>query len=378
MSILTLAYGTEPMFQRKLTKCELLEYYEHSENSDLEKLRKYLKYPDCSHADEEEIPLDGEDEEYVYYEYEYDYTDNETGFSPDSLSTTEVNTLSSSDAPSAAAAATPDKQTDPPHKPPSKKQKIHIPVFMIQNRVFDLLEKVALALFTLDFTLRLFSCPSIPKYFLSVINIVDFVVLLGTYVHIIVISVEKEQRYLDNWLDITLYFQILRTFRLFRVVKNIRAAKVLVYSVKQSLRDLLVLILFLLIAVFSFASIIYLAEDRNDFKSIPMGWWWALITLTTVGYGDIYPKTAIGRLIGSVCAISGVILIALTLPIFVNNFLTLYGYAEVDETLQKTTKYGGKAGSKIKTEDNYESEDFYEAKISNSAETDNSKYKIAR
>ena len=378
VSILTLAYGTEPMFQRKLTKCELLEYYEHSEHSDLEKLRKYLKNPECSsHADEEEIP--DTDTEYVYWYYYYS-DDNETDSYPDTENTTEITTLTSSTANSpataSAATTTPEETTDTQKKKTPKKEKIHIPVFMIQNRVIDTLEMITLACFTVDFTLRIFSCPSIPRYFLSVINIVDVVALLGTYVHFIVINVAREQRYIDNWLDITLYFQILRTFRLFRVVKNFRVAKVLAYSVTQSLRDLLVLILFLMIAVFSFASIIYLAEDRADFNSIPMGWWWALVTLTTVGYGDIYPKTAIGRLIGSACAISGVILIALTLPIFVNNFLTLYSYAEVDKILQKTNKYDEKVGRKVKVENDCSGEDVCAAMLSKIADTDSSNQAI--
>ena len=341
------------MFQRKLTKCELLEYFEHSDNSNLDKLRKYLKNPDCSSQTADDEVAYTETENVYYYYYYYD-DDNQTDSSTNTDATTEstrMTTLSSTTSQtSAAATAKQDTSTRPQPEKTTKRGKIHIPVFMIKNRFIDMLELITLVCFTVDFTLRIVSCPSIPRYFLSIINIVDVVALLGTYVHLIITSVEREQRYLDNWLDITLYFQILRTFRLFRVVKNFRVAKVMAYSVTQSLRDLLVLILFLMVAVFSFASVIYLAEDRADFNSIPMGWWWALVTLTTVGYGDIYPKTAAGRLIGSACAISGVILIALTLPIFVNNFLTLYSYAEVDQILQKTAKDNGQFDKTVKNE----------------------------
>ena len=146
---------------------------------------------------------------------------------------------------------------------------------------------------------------------------------------------------MDNWLDVIEYLQILRTLRLFRLVKNVRATKVLVYALRQSFKDLLILLMFLFIAVCTFASCVYFAEDRANFKSIPTGWWWALVTLTTVGYGDVYPKTWVGRAVGSACALTGVVLIALTLPIFVNTFLTLYQFAMVEEVLQSTLQRKG-------------------------------------
>ena len=90
---------------------------------------------------------------------------------------------------------------------------------------------------------------------------------------------------------------------------------------KQSFKDLLISLMFLFIAVCTFASIVCFAESRDEFESIPTGWWLALVTLTTVGYGDVYPKTWIGRAVGSVCALNGVVLIALSLPILVDNFL---------------------------------------------------------
>uniref|UniRef100_F1LE46 Potassium voltage-gated channel protein Shaw n=1 Tax=Ascaris suum TaxID=6253 RepID=F1LE46_ASCSU len=73
----------------------------------------------------------------------------------------------------------------------------------------------------------------------------------------------------------------------------------------------------------------------NQFLSIPLGLWWAICTMTTVGYGDMTPHTALGRLVGSLCAVMGVLTIALPVPVIVSNFAMFYSHTQAREKLPR-------------------------------------------
>ena len=102
----------------------------------------------------------------------------------------------------------------------------------------------------------------------------------------------------------------------------------------DSSKELTLLVFFLVLGMVIFASLVYYAErlhtnPKNDFKSIPEGLWWAVVTMTTVGYGDMVPKTYAGIIVGSLCALSGVLVIALPVPVIVSNFSMFYSHTQV-------------------------------------------------
>jgi len=73
----------------------------------------------------------------------------------------------------------------------------------------------------------------------------------------------------------------------------------------------------------------------EDFTSIPVGLWWAIETMTTVGYGDMTPKTYVGMFVGSFCALTGVLTIALPVPVIVSNFALFYSHTQARAKLPK-------------------------------------------
>ena len=315
LSIFSLSLSTEEAFMRELSKCEMIEYLEFTQHSDLEIIKDMLGNPVCDTMAAFNDDYDWEQlNEFIeyYYDYNSDFDDatnttgeareNKTKIITEQTTTTvlapamstsggggkkphpppplpSASRLSSATTSSQMVTSTQksldkpakDQDTDMNNPPPRRRRRIDIPKLRRNRQVFEIIDIALMVCLSLDLLLRLVSCPSLPRYFLSVINLLDVVALAGTYVHFIVTAIRKEQKYVDNWLDAMDYLQILRTLRLFRLVKNVRATKVLVYAVKQSFKDLLILLMFLSIAVCIFASIVYFAEDRADFNSIPTG-----------------------------------------------------------------------------------------------------------
>ena len=129
--------------------------------------------------------------------------------------------------------------------------------------------------------------------------------------------------------------KFLRLFRLFRFVKRITGIMVILMTIWKSAQELISLVSILFVSTLIFASFVYYAETlelgehdgrnasatNNNFTSVFEGCWWSLITLTTVGYGDIVPRGTVGQLLGGVCATWGVLLLGITIPTMVSNFL---------------------------------------------------------
>ena len=158
-------------------------------------------------------------------------------------------------------------------------------------------------LFTIEYLLRLYSVGRPGAYATSFFGIIDLMAVLPTDLSIF----SPGTQYL-------LVIRILRVLRIFRVLKLVQylgAARMLGQALRASRRKITVFLFVVLTVVVIFGALMYLIEDaENGFTSIPQSIYWTIVTLTTVGYGDISPQTPLGQTIASIIMIIGYGIIA--------------------------------------------------------------------
>ena len=198
---------------------------------------------------------------------------------------------------------------------------------------FFFIECVCNAWFSFELIIRFIVSPVKLVFIRSPVNIIDFVATLSFYLDTILTRLKKENDFLE-------FFSIIRITRLFKLTRHSPGLKILIHTFKASAHELMLLIFFLIIGIVVFASLVYYAEriqhnPNNSFNSIPVGLWWAIVTMTTVGYGDMTPKTYLGMFVGSLCALTGVLTIALPVPVIVSNFALFYSHTQARAKLPK-------------------------------------------
>jgi voltage-gated potassium channel len=192
---------------------------------------------------------------------------------------------------------------------------------------FEWFDRISVFIFTVEYVLRVWSCTHDPryqgsvrgrlKYMLTPGALIDLLAFLPSYIHVIVGLDLRALRIL----------RLLRFFRLFRLTAYTRSAQMIFNVFKSRMNELvlsLVLVLFLIVIA---SCLLYFAEHTHPsikdskFTSIPATLWWAVVTLTTTGYGDMYPLTTIGKTLAGIIMLTGVAFFALPAGIITAGFL---------------------------------------------------------
>ena len=185
------------------------------------------------------------------------------------------------------------------------------------SRFNNVLESICVAWFTLEFFLRLVACPNKLKFIFDILNLIDLAAIVPYYV-------EKAPIRVDFDFD---RFRLLRISRLFKLARHLDELKVLVKTVRSTWRELCMILFFILITTAIFSGWTFYVEyeaQKDSFSSIPASAWFVIVSLTNVGYGDMVPVTMMGKVLGALCTLAGVLVIALPSPVIVTKFLLYY------------------------------------------------------
>lgn len=164
-------------------------------------------------------------------------------------------------------------------------------------------------LFTIEYILRLFSAPNRFRYVFSFFGIVDLLSVLPSYLSLVFGGVQ--------YLLVIRILRILRVFRVLKLEAYMQQAGFLASALKTSQQKIIVFFLSLVLLVTIFGAVAYVVEGpENGFTSIPISIYWAVVTVTTTGYGDMSPKTPIGQAIATMVMIAGYAIIAVPTGIF--------------------------------------------------------------
>ncbi|XP_018601204.1 A-type voltage-gated potassium channel KCND1 [Scleropages formosus] len=185
---------------------------------------------------------------------------------------------------------------------------------------FFCMDTACVLIFTFEYLMRLFAAPSRCKFMRSVMSVIDVVAIMPYYIGLVMPENE----------DVSGAFVTLRVFRVFRIFKFSRHSqglRILGYTLKSCASELGFLLFSLTMAIIIFATVMFYAEKGTkgtNFTSIPASFWYTIVTMTTLGYGDMVPNTIAGKIFGSICSLSGVLVIALPVPVIVSNFSRIY------------------------------------------------------
>ena len=169
-------------------------------------------------------------------------------------------------------------------------------------------------LFTIEYLARIWCVASKKKYALSFFGIIDLLSVIPTYLSLLIPGIEVLA-------DVRI-LRVVRVFRILKLVQYMGEAEVLLATLKASRFKMVVFLITVMSIVVVIGSIMYLIEGpENGFTSIPRGLYWSVVTLTTVGYGDVTPQTGLGQALAAILMVLGYALIAVPTGLFSAEFV---------------------------------------------------------
>ena len=197
-----------------------------------------------------------------------------------------------------------------------------------KHPVLLVIDICCLIYFVTEYVVRFIFAPKKLKNATSLLSAIDLLAILPDFIELGVYIFNPELNDDITAINYITILRVIRVLRIFRLVRHSAGLWILIYTLRASFSELMLLVWFMALGILLFSSLIYYAESQEEYDSIPSWFWWALITMTTVGYGDMYPTSIIGKFVGSMCAMCGVLMIGFTVPALVNNFMLYYRHLQ--------------------------------------------------
>ena len=200
------------------------------------------------------------------------------------------------------------------------------------------LNSIVLMIFLIELALRLISATAfgqrLPQVILRPLIFIDFIAIAS-----LLLDIVSSQNQLENIQRNWSIQSLLKMLTILKLLRYVDKSYIFVKGLKQSLASLGFLTLMIIIANFVFATMVYYAEKSHPSSrlntGIPTALWWCIVTMTTVGYGDVVPITPIGKIIGSMVGIFGMVLLTLPVVILGYHFQEVYNQMQEEELVEK-------------------------------------------
>ncbi|KAI8495493.1 optic nerve structural organization [Branchiostoma belcheri] len=202
------------------------------------------------------------------------------------------------------------------------------PLFRAYEDQLFCVETVCIIWFCFELIIRFYASPNKCSFIKDVMNIFDIVAIVPFFVDLFMILGGFQ---LQKGSTTSVFVRVLRLFRIFRILKlsrHVKGLQVLGRSLLESMGSFILLLFFICVAMILFGSFLYVAEPNDNWNSIPGTFWYIIVTMTTVGYGDVYPTSFAGKLIGGVTVVCGIMTLSLPSPVIVTNFIKAWGMSK--------------------------------------------------
>ncbi|XP_041964565.1 potassium voltage-gated channel subfamily V member 2 [Alosa sapidissima] len=220
-----------------------------------------------------------------------------------------------------------------------KKYKVYGRTYMEHVEVLSIL------FFTFEYFLRLLTTPNIKQFVKSALNFVDLVAVMPYFLQLVFetftdaedLSRQDDLKTMARVSKVSKVLKVVKLMRIFRILKLARHStgmRAFGFTIKQCFEQCCCLFLFIAMGIFTFSALMHSVETDvagTPFSSIPDAWWWAAVSISTVGYGDVVPISYLGRIVAFGCISFGIILNGMPISILFNKFSDYYAKLKAQE-----------------------------------------------